>query len=180
MLISDQKGQSLIEVLVVGAVSAVMIVALAVIILSSLKNAQFAQNQTQATKLAQDAIDKIRILRDGNANMTLTPPNDSAVCFSKLWEINSNFDCSAQVGSYCYYRLTLPAAQTGKISLDEMTTEPAAKDTSIGNGFYRLIKINQTSNTEVRLVVQVGWTDSSGEHNSNLETILTKPNYDCI
>lgn len=173
-----QNGQSLIEVLVVLVVATMMIVALITIILSSLKNAQFAQNQTKATKLAQDTVDKIRILRDGNKNETLYD-GLTGYCFNELWNNDSTspFYCGADSSNYCYYELD---ANGSKLTLTMVNSSKK----SIGDGFYRQIKINpftnSTSNTEVKLIVQISWTESSGEHYSNIETILIKPDYDCI
>lgn len=158
-----QKGQSLIEVLVVLAITSIMLVALIMIILASLKNAQFAQNQTQATKLAQNTIDQIRILRDNNKNGTL----DTA-CFVELWNTSTHYCTTAD----CYYRLTT----LGDYLENKGTT--SFKD-SLGGGFSRQIKISQPIGTNIKLTVEVFWTDSSGEHSSNLETVLTKVDYDC-
>ena len=45
----DSTGQSLVEVLVVLALSTVVMVALIIVIVVGLKNAQFAQNQARET-----------------------------------------------------------------------------------------------------------------------------------
>lgn len=174
--LEKQDGQSLIEVLVVLVVATMMIVALITIILSSLKNAQFAQNQIKATKLAQDTVDKIRIFRDGNKNRTISDGLTDA-CFNELWnsDSGSSFYCGPAPDSYCYYQLDITSGS--KLTLINSSKQ------SIGDGFYRQIKVNpstnSTSNTEVKLIVQISWIDSSGEHNSNIETILIKPDYDC-
>lgn len=173
--LEKQDGQSLIEVLVVLVVATMMIVALITIILSSLKNAQFAQNQTKATKLAQDTVDKIRIFRDGNKNGTLSSDGSTFVCFNQLWnnDSTSSFYCGAD--NYCYYQIDTSGSK--------LTLMADSYKQSIGDGFYRQIKVNPTvnltTNVEVKLIVQISWTDSSGEHNSNSENILIKPDYDC-
>ncbi len=165
--LAKQAGQSLIEVLVVLVVATMMMVGLINIILSSLKNAQFAQNQTQATKLAQDTVDKIRILRDGNKNETLYN-GLTDYCFKSLWE-DSTFSCTGG----CYYKFTsLTEEALSKIN-------SGSTKESLGEGFSRQIQVTQ-NNPEVRLIIQISWNDSSGGHNSNLETILTKPDYACI
>src|SRR5689334_17998405 len=63
-LLINQKGQTLLELIVVMAVSVIITGALVFAIISSLRNAQFAKNQAQATKLAQEEIEKVRSLRD--------------------------------------------------------------------------------------------------------------------
>lgn len=180
-MLNNEKGQSLIEVLVVLVLAAMMIVALITIVLVSLKNAQFAQNQTKATKLAQDTIDNIRILRDNNQNKSLLP-NDS--CFDQLWNTGStDFGCGG--GDDCYYGLVTFLDPP----LLRLRREALAFKENLGDGFLRQIKVTQDdvsnpddglSPGEVKLVVEISWTDSTGEHKSNLETYLIKPNYDCI
>ncbi|MDD2823304.1 MAG: prepilin-type N-terminal cleavage/methylation domain-containing protein [Candidatus Daviesbacteria bacterium] len=168
---TKQSGQSLIEVLVVGVVSAIMIIALIAIILNSLKNAQFAQNQTQATKYAQDTIDRIRILRDNNKESTI---NDDGTyyCFNKLWGgVGDPLYCGA--GGYCYYSLNNTGTVLNKVTL-------ASSVVSLTGSFLRQIKVTQPFPNEVAVTAIISWSDSSGDHNSTLETIITKPNYDCI
>lgn len=175
-MLNNEKGQSLIEVLVVLVVASMMIIALIMIILTSLKNAQFAQNQTKATKIAQDTIDQIRILRDSNQNGTLTISAGSPACFKELWNSDStnNFSCG---GSSCYYKLIASPLH--------LNIESTGFKEDLGDGFSRQIKVNQTTpndanNKEVLLIIEISWIDSTGEHNSNLETYLIKPNYECI
>ncbi|MFA5933334.1 MAG: hypothetical protein WCV81_03690 [Microgenomates group bacterium] len=182
MLRINEKGQSLIEVLVVGVVSAIMIIALVMIILSSLKNAQFAQNQTQATKLAQDTIDRIRILRDNNAYNTLTSPTVSK-CFMELWNNTSGTDFFCGLpGKVCYYDLT----ESGTLAfLGNTDSPPFAKSVKIPDSiFTRQIQVSQPNRAVatdyVNVTVGVSWSDTSGAHSSDLETVITKPNYDCI
>ncbi len=170
-----EKGQTLVEVLVVLAVAAIMIVSLIGLVLISLKNATLAQNQTKATKLSQDAIDKIRILRDDNIKGNLINPYDVTVfCAGDLWSV-ANFNCGV---SACYYKLGSNGDDEITLSLMHPVQEPGIDNEYLGDGFKRYIEI-QPSGNEAKLIVQVTWSDSSGDHNSNLETIITKPNYEC-
>lgn len=169
----NQKGQSLIEVLVVGTVAAAMIIALIIIILNSLKNAQFAQSQTQATNLAQDTIDKIRVLRDNNKINTIQY-GSTFYCFNELWG-NSRGDylyCGG-TGSYCFYTLDDSVNILNKVAENLSTV-------TVTNGFSRQIKVSQPSADQADLIVSIIWQDSTGSHSSDLETIITKPNYGCV
>lgn len=175
----NEKGQSLIEVLVVGIVSAIMILALIMIILNSLKNAQFAQNQTQATKLAQDTIDKIRILRDKNSSLAIS----GTYCFNAIWPTVTTDPLYCGTNKYCYFK------SPSDTSIDFVGTDfyppgtPTLVTEDLPGGFSRQIRVSQTDttypNTFVNLIVTINWSDSSGAHSSQLETIITKPNYDC-
>lgn len=162
----NEQGQSLVEVLVVVVLAAMMIVSLIAIILASLKNAQFAQNQTQATKIAQDTVDKIRVIRDDNKSTAIIN-GVTSYCFTQL------FDNNTCVGT-CYYKLA---------SNTTLVFQPSAVAEDLSGGFSRLIQIHQLpspSSDTANLIVTITWQDSSGAHSSDLETIITKPNYACI
>lgn len=59
-----QAGQTLVEVMVALGVAVTIIVALVTATVSSMRNAQFAKLQAQATKLSQEALEKARAQRD--------------------------------------------------------------------------------------------------------------------
>lgn len=60
----SEKGQSLLELVVSMAIAILVLSSLVFAIITSLRNAQFANRQTQSTKLAQEALEKVRSLRD--------------------------------------------------------------------------------------------------------------------
>lgn len=60
----NQKGQSLIEVIVALAVAVIVILALVRVTVTSIRNANFAKNRASATKYAQETIEKVRGYRD--------------------------------------------------------------------------------------------------------------------
>ena len=179
--LSFQRGQSLIEVLVVLVIAAVMIISLTMVILTSMKNAQYAQNQTKATKYAQDAIDKVRMMRDVNASSlqnTIGP-----ICFRKLWlnDVTNGIVCTSPPNNNeCYFKID----NSGTSSLIQKNDLAAAAE-NLGDGFTRYIIMsnqNGVSNAnpgEITMTVRVTWTDSSGIHESKVETILVAPSYDC-
>ncbi len=61
-----QKGQTLIETLAALAIISIVVVAIATSITSSLSNAQYNDNQTLATKYAQQGTEVINQIRDAN------------------------------------------------------------------------------------------------------------------
>jgi len=61
-----EQGQSLLETMVALAVSTLALTALVSAVVVSVRNAQFAKNQSLATKYAQEGIEKVRIYRDQN------------------------------------------------------------------------------------------------------------------
>ena len=62
----NQKGQSLIEAISALAIIAIIITAIAVAVTTSLSNAKFNQDETLATKFAQQGSELIRQIRDAN------------------------------------------------------------------------------------------------------------------
>src|ERR1700722_6827093 len=64
--ISYQRGQTLIETLAALAIISIVIVAIATAVTSSLSNATYNQNETIATKYAQQGTEVINQIRDGS------------------------------------------------------------------------------------------------------------------
>lgn len=62
----EEKGQSLVEVIVALAVALIVILALVRVTVTSIHNASFAKNQALATQYAQEGMEKIRAYRDQN------------------------------------------------------------------------------------------------------------------
>jgi Tfp pilus assembly protein PilV len=85
------KGQSLFEVVVSLAISALIIVAVVSLVSNSIRNATFSKNKTLAAKYAQEATEWLRGQRDSNievfSNYVLTPK----WCLKTLsWTINGS------------------------------------------------------------------------------------------
>src|SRR3989344_6045766 len=59
-----KSGQSLIEVVVSAVISVILAIALISTSLIVQKTARAAKNNTQATKLAQETIEQLRVMRD--------------------------------------------------------------------------------------------------------------------
>ncbi len=163
-----QSGQSLIEVLVALTVVVIMIVALIAFILSGLKNAQFAQNQSKATKLAQETMDQIKNIRDRNGDVFY----GFSQKFSVLWGVNM---------STVYFNLEQPANSPPSLA---QITDLSRKDVNLtgGNeGFKRQIIFEDSADSlnilyyakAKKITVIIKWTDSTGEHESNIQTILS-------
>ncbi|KKQ78266.1 MAG: hypothetical protein US99_C0027G0005 [Candidatus Daviesbacteria bacterium GW2011_GWF2_38_6] len=95
------KGQTLIEVIVVAMVGILVVTALTFAVIFSLRNASFAKNQSQATKLAQEGIERVRGLRDRNGAVDYIRADGSHTGnFNDLWVIS--FSCPANCGWYLF------------------------------------------------------------------------------
>lgn len=143
-----EKGQTLIELIVVMAVGIVIITALTFAAIYTLRNANFAKNQAQATKLAQGGMETVRSIRDRDPT------------FVGLW--SDNFGTCAN--GTCYYIFSGNSFTSGtNLSFEDL-----------GNGLKRQIQMKNGASfdTEKIVTVLVRWSDISGDHDSNLTTVL--------
>lgn len=62
----QMKGATLIEVLIALAIASIVIVAITIVSITSLRNAQFVQKSDQATKYAQEGMEIMRSIRNGD------------------------------------------------------------------------------------------------------------------
>lgn len=168
---SKESGQSLIEVLVVLVVAVVIMVGLAIVILNGLKNAQFAQNQTKATKYAQDAIEQVTVMRDRN----------DQIKFNGLTQFDSlftNFDDLCRLPDTtvkCYFTLSstaIPPLQQNQAQFNQDLGEGGLTRQIYLENVVNPINLNDY--TTKKLTVRVMWTDAVGSRESNLQTYLTK------
>ncbi len=65
-MFENMKGQTLIEVLAALSILAIIATSMGAVVVSSLNSAQFAKNETLATKYAQEGMEAIRRLRNDN------------------------------------------------------------------------------------------------------------------
>lgn len=146
----SEKGQSLMELVVVVAVAVVVISALVFATIASLRNASFAQNQLQATKLAQQGLERIRTLRDRDGEVRV---DGQPIKFSEL-------QCSDNNNCFFFFNLS------GELVKDTSSVEVIQTD------FKRQFQIEDEGSDQKKVTVVVKWTDFSGSHESRLTTIL--------
>lgn len=155
----NNKGQSLIEIIVVLAVVIAVVGGMVMVSFNSLKNSSFARNQIKATKYAQQGIDNVRYIRYSNCPITYNMG-------SYRWD---------GTGS-----LIWDAALTGSETFTaNSTTCTMAQGTEglIDNQFTRTINLTtfqESSKKFIKVSVFVKWNDVSGNHQSNLETVLSQ------
>ncbi len=167
-------------------------------VITSLKNAQLSQTQSRATKYAQEGLEKLRTIRDRNGSisgMTLATQIDgTSGCssgtptkFSDLYCNNFSTICpsapagSGYTGNVCYFKIDAsnlsltyaPGPSNQSEDLLDGTNKTGLSrevvifdDNSVDSNAFR---------KEKKVIVKVKWTDSTGVHESNLQTILIKP-----
>lgn len=190
-MLSDQKGQSLMELVIVIAVMVIVIGALTFATIASLRNAQFAKNQAQATKYAQEGLEWARSGRDRNSLISIPPTsvvswNGNGAVNTSIWELRIT---GSNTGS-CDYEPVSPSLPTpcylkflsnGSLQniagfgtpFQKTNAEPIPHDAPI---FYRALTLSDDSSFAIQKTVTaiVTWTDFSGPHESRLTTILRK------
>lgn len=77
-------GQSLFEVVIALAISALIIVGLVSLVSNAIRNATYAKNNTLAGRYAQDATEWLRGQRDGNIEDFMTNALSPTWCLSTL------------------------------------------------------------------------------------------------
>ncbi len=180
-----QIGQGLLELVVVLGVSVIVISALTYATIISLRNAQFANNQSQATKLAQEAIERVRSARDRDLDISyapnvdswngLVPPHNKPIWNFKVF----NDSCNA-FGNSCFFRFLNSQGDLAYVGTDpaDSINPPNGLEDVYGNGIFRrgvIIQDNSsTYQTQKTVIAVVYWTDATGTHHSTLTTILTK------
>lgn len=164
MLKMNSKGQTLVEMIVVISVGVLVVGGLVFATISSLRNANFAKNQTQVTKLAQEGIERARSIRNQDGAVSFSHGSglnaQTTSKFSDLYGIQMSLTCNP-----CNF--TINSTKTGLT----YNTPPE----TLGN-FTRKVTITDDTNfaTEKNVTVIVSWTDPTGPHESRLTTILTK------
>lgn len=179
----SDKGQSLMEVVVASAVGILVVTALTFATIFSLRNANSAKNSAQATKLAQEGIERVRTGRDRNSSVTIitVPPVDSWSGSNPIWDyqITKNGNCNDPfVGSECYFNVN-PSGALNNIGGFASYSFPSTAESisSVGQAFQRVVSLSDTPTeymVQKKVIVRVRWTDFAGIHESTLTTVLRK------
>lgn len=135
------------ELVVVIAVILIVVGSLTFATIASLRNAQFAKNQAQATKLAQEGLEKVRSIRDRD-------PSSMGI----LWT-TSTLSCASGI---CYFYFD----ESNELANDGVEI--------IEPDFRRQFIVEDMAMDQKKVTSVVKWTDFSGEHESRLTTILRK------
>lgn len=161
----SDKGQSLMELMIVIAVGLIVFAALTFATITSLRNAHFSRNQLQATKYAQEGVEKVRSIRDRDGSVVAnfgTPITK----FSQLWGVKLYEACNPQP---CQVNFLLDPINN-ILTYDNNTED-------LGDSFQRRIIMtdNPTDySTKKTIIILVSWVDFAGSHQSKLATYLRK------
>lgn len=163
------KGQSLIEVLIAFGVSVLIGVALITASLATQKAAQGARNQSQATKLGQEYMEKIRAIRDTSGyGSTPFPSGPGSSSTPACYRLNASSFTSSDPTTWQMTSISCPAspfASADSISVDKTT-------------FYRWITLSEVvsgtpDTTKEKVAVDVSWTEGTNSRNVHTESIFS-------
>ena len=144
-------GQSLIEVVIAMAVIVGLAVALVTTTLVVQKASRTSKNNSQATKLVQQNIEQIRILRDRKGFTVLTNNN--------CWVLINTTDADPN---------NWDLATTPSVACPELVVLNQVV-------FNRSLKIEDGANPDQKkITVTVSWTDSGGTQSVSNQTILSE------
>lgn len=163
------KGQSLLEMVIALGLVLAVISAVAIVTLNSMQNSQFSKNQVQATKLAQDGIDKVRTIKSRNYTVCgLTPT-------AKWRDFFTDKTCPTSADCVYQLRSTSACGGTDPVSLNPTSASSPEQITLDGVTFSRIVTVVNYESVINRkeVTVTVSWTDISGPHSSKLVTVLT-------
>lgn len=162
MKFKTQTGQTILEIIVVLAVLSLVLVGLVTVVLNGLRNSQFSKNQAQATKLAQEGLDSVRIMtsREGCKVTSLGNDyywiNESSLVWNNSQVLDANKIYYVHLAALC--------------QLEEVTSPEVVE-----NNFKRSIKLEEDGAPDrIRVTATVEWSDVSGAHESKLVTILAQ------
>lgn len=186
MFLND-RGQNLLELVVALSVGVIVIGALAFATISSLRNTSLAKNKVQATKLAQEAVERVRSARDRNSviNFGYLDGNNNPIYNPIKWEDETLWASrivgpSGLCGSTpdCYLKLESSNDLTW-VSNSSSFPEGFGEgiNTVDGNNyqFERVIILSDEPASytyEKKIEVIVRWKEASGPTESRLTTIL--------
>lgn len=157
-LSATEKGQSLIEVLVAFTVSIIVGIALVSAGLATQRSSISARNKSQATKLAQEYLEQVRLIRDVKGYNTLFPAGFTNACYS----VNTASGTDPSSWSLAYVAATCTSTQGESFPLNS-------------TNFYRKVTISDVAGgLAKKVVVDVSWTEGTNARSVSEETTLSK------
>lgn len=130
-----QSGQSLFEVVVALAISALVVVALVSLVSGSIRNATFSKNKSLASNYAQEAVEWLRGQRDSDVATFVTNSLTPTWCFANL-DWNSPGVCGSNAN--------IPGTPFTRVATFDVNVE----------GGKNIVEVS----------VDVSWTDAQGVH----------------
>lgn len=136
--LSILQGQSLMEVIIALAVTAIILTGIVSLTSKSVSTSTYSKNKSQANRYAGEAMEYVRTQKEhlgwSNFKTIITSPDPDIWCMKAL-EFTSSGVC--------------PSDDTGKIS---------------GTIFQRTLEVKNVSNKTMEIEIKVIWSDEKGTH----------------
>lgn len=189
-MFQSEKGQTLMELVVVISVMVIVVGALTFATIASIRNAAFAQNQIQATKLAQEGIERVRGARDRNSLISIIGVTivDSWSGTGPIWDYHISGNCDRSdlaLAGVCYFNVD-SSGQLNNIGFASTSFPSLSEGIPSDNPLFRRVILlsddlnhdknftNDDYTNQKEVTALVRWTDFSGSHESRLTTILRR------
>lgn len=186
----NNLGQTLLELIVVVAVIIIVLGAIVFATIASIRNATLAKLSAQATKYAQEALERVRSGRDRNRPISIigVPSVDSWNGTGPIWDYHISENCDIpdfNPPGACYFNID-STGQLTNIGFGVTSIPSSAEGIPSTNPvFKRFILISDDLNhdknfgnddwqNQKEVTAVVTWTDFSGNHKSRLTTILRR------
>jgi hypothetical protein len=140
-------GQSLFEIIFAFAIMALMVVAVVGMATVSVRNSSYSRNKTYAEKYSQEAYEWLRNERDTS------------------WQAFIAHSTTGTPMVYCAPTLT-PGVWSSPLGVCDEDDD----DEKIANFFFREITLTKIDENNMDVIIRVYWTDSKGQHESNMTT----------
>lgn len=155
----DKRGQALLEIVVAITLIVVVASGIAVVTVNSLKNSSFSQNQTQATKYAQEALERVKAIRARNCPVVEGPTTHY------YWFDNSSLVWDVNLSSTLSYQASIDPGCLITAGSEDLENGKFKKEIFFSNE-------GRLSDRRKKVIARVSWSDFSGPHKSELVTIL--------
>ncbi len=195
---SPARGQSMIEVVVAILIAGIVLGAMAIAVVTGLKSSNYAKNQAQATKYVQQAIDDIRTIRDNvggvesfkcsggscpssttDCQVATSPCTFQDLFYYKFPPSSGSTDygslsCDA---SACYFEFDTSGSSLALKGISSTSNPPVTSVPIADDNFFSqkiaLSTSNSGCNQKINITVTVAWTDQSGPHQAEAQTVLS-------
>jgi Tfp pilus assembly protein PilW len=173
-MLKNNTGQTLVEVVVGLALAILVLGALINVVITSLYNANYAKSQAEATKIAQQMMEKIRIERD-------------SLGYSKFIEVygdtvNHSYKCywyNSQVSPPIFQRFGNNVDECGLINKQDFTN-PYSSSTKFKHLITIVTDPSGCGSNCAEVQISIYWADSNCPkndlfcHKSQINSYLTK------
>lgn len=165
-----QSGQGVIEIVVVLALAAILILSLVALSVRSNRSANFSKAEDQAARLSQEGMETIRSLRD----QSLDIQDNSSAVVGWDWVFDQNFSVDESAG-FCGERCLDFSLSGDSITLDGRIFNRTITVRDNPDPTNNSCNISGTDWTDIKqFTVEVTWEDTSGSHTSASNSCLRR------